>query len=233
MDPAQLPHLSTLISTPRFGTYLRFYQGNVTMAARLYAWNLQLSAALAGPISVLEITVRNSIHNQLLQTYGQFWWEHKNLALMSNDRAAIDSARDTVAKKLADRQQPIPSSDDIVAATSFGLWVGLLDKGVARHAELDYETKYWQPRLRHAFPNRGTAHRKYVHGQMDKIRKIRNRIAHHEAIFKIQPLLLLDEIIELAGFVHPDAAQFIEGGNRVAEVLGCKQAAIQDGQCQI
>lgn len=226
MDPARLFALPGLLSAPRMSGYLHKYP-RPDLAMRLYSWNLELAGALIGPISVLEVVVRNSLHTQLADGYGEQWWEHQRLTIMDRERRAINSVLDSFsARNLS------PSANDVVAATSFGLWVGLTDAGIARHPTLDYETKFWQPRLRNAFPHRGSAGRKLVHSKLDRIRQMRNRVAHHEPIFNTPNLrTVLADIIEVAGYVHPEAAIYIQDSHRVDEVLNRQQAAITTGNC--
>jgi hypothetical protein len=44
------------------------------MAIRLYAWNIEVSSAFWGPIGVLEVMLRNRIHNALRTGRSDRWW---------------------------------------------------------------------------------------------------------------------------------------------------------------
>lgn len=226
MDPASLDGLADLIGPARLGTYLGVYQEREDLALRLYSWNTALSAALWGPLGALEIMVRNALHAQLVTRTGRpDWWVDVRLAaqLLERERTAIDDAVTTAARR-TDRA----SADDVVAASSFGLWVGLLSDGIPRHPLHSYETALWQPRLRRAFPHYAGG-RKRLHAELDSIRRIRNRVAHHEPIFRSNLVLLGDTIARVAGYIHPGGEAFIRGSERLTAVLDAKRRFIADG----
>jgi len=81
MDAGAVPDsFDKLLSTARFSRYLKRYGGNRTYALRLYAWNLEASSALWGPINILEIAVRNAIHDKLVErTSRGDWWSDTHL----------------------------------------------------------------------------------------------------------------------------------------------------------
>jgi len=220
VDPSALVGLRPLIGEARFSTYLHHYQGNEALALRLYSWNIAASTALWGPLGVLEVTLRNAINAKMRDRAGrEDWWGSPTTYLMERERRIIESA----IGKLEVRGNSNPSADDVVAATSFGLWTGLTSEGLPRHSTLSYETTYWQPRLRHAFPHYGPpAKRKQLHRLLDDIRQIRNRIAHHEPIFKSDLSKVCDNIAVVAGYVSPEAEQYIRDSHRVDVVLAAK-----------
>ena len=228
MDAGAAPAgLEGLLSEARFARYLSRYSGDRRLALRLYAWNLSACSALWGPIGVLEVAVRNAVHDKLVERTGRGdWWEDTRVHLCRNERDAINSA----VAALQRRGTPVPSSDQVVAATSFGLWVGLTGAGVPRDRALSYETTLWQPRLQHAFPRRGDRRRKYIHAKLDAIRLLRNRIAHHEPIYRAPLLALYDDIVELAAMIHPDARDYIDSQSRAVEVINGQQQAMTSGE---
>jgi hypothetical protein len=227
-----LPNLSalssipSLLSDPRFGTYLAACNGRDDRALRLYAWNIELSSVFWGPISVLEVVVRNAIHDEMRASRRDDWWNEPSVRLIERERNALVQAEENLAR----RGIGAPTSGQIVAATSLGLWVGLTDEGIPRDPYCSYETALWQPRIAKAFPYADGVRRKELHRLLDDVRIFRNRLAHHEPIFRASHARIRDNIIRIAGFVHPEAATFIERCHRIDHVLGRKQAAVDWGQ---
>ncbi|MGL5866869.1 MAG: hypothetical protein ACRCYX_13555 [Dermatophilaceae bacterium] len=214
------------MSEARFARYLNRYNGNRALALRLYTWNLAASSALWGPVNVVEVSVRNAIHNRLVDRAGRGdWWNDSHVQLCHTERDAVSSATTT----LINRGTPRPTSDQVVAATSFGLWVGLTGAGVPRDRVLSYETTLWQPRLQHAFPYRGDRRRKYIHAKLNQIRILRNRIAHHEPIYRSPLLTIYQDLLEIAAMIHPDACEYIETYSRAAEVIDGFQEPLTTG----
>lgn len=227
MDAGAAPAgIDALLSEARLARYLNRYNGDRKLALRLYTWNLAAASALWGPIHVLEIVVRNAIHERLVERAGRGdWWNDTHINLCRNEREAIDSTIDTLQR----RGTADPSSDQVVAATSFGLWVGLTGEGIPRDRMLSYETTLWQPRLQHAFPHRENRRRKYIHAKLDAVRVLRNRIAHHEPIYRAPLQSLYDDILEIGAMVHPDACAYIAAHSRAQDVINQQQAAVTTG----
>ncbi len=216
-----------LLSDARLSRYLDHYHGNERAALRLYTWNLRVASAFWGPLSILEVVVRNALHTQLsTRCRRDDWWEHDHLYLCSRERESIDSTLDTLKR----RGMPEPTANDVVAATSFGLWVGLTGAGIPRDPIYSYETALWQPRLVKAFPNAHGVRRKQIHAHLRSLQILRNRIAHHEPIFNAPHAQLLGTIRQVVGYVHPDARAYIERHERVTEALSSKQAVIVDDE---
>jgi hypothetical protein len=82
VDPATLLALPRLLNTDRFGTYLAASDGGPARAVRLHSWNIEVSAALWGPFHILEITLRNTVHDRLADRAGrQDWWRSDRIPL--------------------------------------------------------------------------------------------------------------------------------------------------------
>lgn len=218
-----------MISAPRFSTYLDQYKGSQDHALRLYTWNIELSSAFWGPLAILEVLLRNSMHAQLCKGRQADWWASPNANLMGRENDAIDST----IRKLIKAGNSQPSADDIVGASSFGFWVGLLDVGVPRHYQFDYPIALWEPRLKNAFPHLNGVKRKQLHGELNRIRIFRNRVAHHEPIFRGNTALTMSLIADVAGYIDPDVRDFILSAHRVDTVLKRKQSAVTKGDCCI
>ncbi|MGN8049234.1 hypothetical protein ACTJKO_06050 [Curtobacterium sp. 22159] len=225
IDPATLPTLPALLSTPRFERYRRRYAGRADLAARLYAWNTELTTAFWGPVACLEVFVRNAVHDAMRRDRRDDWWNDPSVRLLERERRAVDDAIRTLVR----RGDHDPAPDRVVAATSFGLWVGLTDAGIARDPLWSYETTLWQPRIVRAFPGLGRVRRKQLHRRLDDVRRFRNRLAHHEPIDAAPLEQIRDDVIAIAGFVHPEAAALIAGAHRVDEVLARKRIAVATG----
>ncbi len=230
VDAGSFIGLEGLLGEARFARYLNRYGGDRVLALRLYTWNLAASSALWGPINVIEVAVRNAIHGRLIERTGRGdWWNDAHVHLCRSEEAAIDSAIATLVR----RGTSAPTSDQVVAATSFGLWVGLTGAGIARDRRYDYETTLWQPRLQHAFPHRGERRRKLIHAKLDRIRVLRNRIAHHEPIYRSPLGSLHRDMLEIGGMIHPDARGYIETYARASEVIDGMKEAVTLGAVRV
>src|ERR1700694_4376445 len=96
----------------------------------------------------------------------------------------------------------------LVAELSFGFWTGLVGR--------QYEQTLWVPGLYRAFPNatrivtagpegskKVKLKRSQIAERLDAIRKLRNRIAHHEPIWDLGLQDRYREIIEAISWICP------------------------------
>lgn len=241
MDPAGLP-LADFVSDARMSTYLAASGGDSQRAARLYSWNLEYTGALWGSIAVLEVVLRNALHDELTSMFGgPDWYDNNNLrrTLLDAGRGRIDRAKEDANtavertnERLAKEGKPLKkvTSNDVVGSASFGTWVGLLDSGIPRDPVHDYQRRLWDSGLKKAFPGyRGN--RRKLHGDLDYIRLLRNRMAHHEHIFRWNPELVINTVVDLTGYINPDAARYIQNSNGVMATAQSYKAALDSGEC--
>jgi hypothetical protein len=114
---------------------------------------------------------------------------------------------------------------DIVAKLPFGFWVGLLSTG----GRGNYEMKYWYPSLRHCFKGHK---RDAVHARLDRMRTLRNRIAHHERISHRHLEQDFRTAVELMRVVAPELAVRHEKYSQVPKVLA-RKARVLSGEEEI
>lgn len=66
----ELRDLPTIISGPRFATYLRACGNDTASALRLYVWNAEVSAAFIVPLHICEVAVRNGVVEAIERVHG-------------------------------------------------------------------------------------------------------------------------------------------------------------------
>jgi hypothetical protein len=141
MELEKRRQLIKFISADRFARYKSAMGGDADMALRLYVWNTAVSSAFWGPLQVLEIALRNALHDRLTAHFSrEDWWNANALTLTVVHRRAVGDACDRVVEA-----RRVPMSGRIVAELPLGFWVGLLGAGC------NYEMTLWRPALRHAF----------------------------------------------------------------------------------
>ncbi len=199
------------LSQERLGTYLDSTDGDREEAVQLHVWNTAVGSAFFGPLQILEVTLRNSMNRRLSETYGEAWYDNCETGLNRRAQDLISRVRyklDNVG------HGDVPHR--IVAALSFGFWVSLLNTG---HPRGNYEMTLWRPALRKSFPHCDRLRRSQAFEPLNRLLKLRNRIAHHEPIF----LRNLNEehnlILEITGWISPTTQEWIEYHSRVPELL--------------
>src|SRR3546814_8982159 len=72
-EKVPVPTFVHALSADRFDTYLKWAGADQTLAERLYTYNVQLSAALYGPLHMLEVVLRNMADARLAAQHGAAW----------------------------------------------------------------------------------------------------------------------------------------------------------------
>jgi hypothetical protein len=114
----------------------------------------------------------------------------------------------------------------VIAELTFGFWPSLISK---------HFHPLWSASLHKAFPY-AHAPRRAVHLRLEVIRRLRNRIAHHEPIltsknkvytgFVDQPSISLPDLLQCVEWISPPTAQWLENTTRYT------QAATILAECQ-
>ncbi len=166
--------LEPTLSSARISTYMLAAGHNEGKALALYVWNAQLGEAFHLPIQAVEIALRNRINSVLVASYGTDWWRNASLLRLVEKRQK-DSIEE-VQTRITKRGQSLITGQ-IVAGLSFGFWVSMLD---AR-----YNPTIWSRHLRSGFSHLPSdKSRDDLQRLVRKIASFRNRIWHHEPIFK-------------------------------------------------
>ena len=217
-----LDALEASFSSDRLRTYLGYVGGDRARAFRIHAWNTAACAAFYGPLQGLELAPRNAPHRRLADRYGAKWYD--------NPVAGIDSG---AARRIARAKESVGggpraiSPSNIVAALTFGFWVSLLGPGgkLQTGRKADYEATLWRPALRRAFPDDRKLTREEIHKRMDNLRKLRDRIAHHEPIFQRRLDRDFENLLEAVGWLSSATWAWIAHHSRVPELLAIPKDA--------
>lgn len=174
-----------------------------------YYWNIDLCKSLYPAIHALEISLRNSIHTAIRDHYGTPFWFDLPDVLLSRQLEMIKKARED----LDERGRP-QTPDDIVAALMLGFWVTLFNKPfelplppapahqLAWHDAHSRPSRLFQATFPHA-PNAMQSRRK-ISRRCNSILWLRNRVMHHETIWKYDNLADRHAaILEMIGWINP------------------------------
>lgn len=171
--------LQTVISAPRFYKYVIATTGNQPRAADLYGWNARVSAALLLPMHFAEIAGRNVVADALVQVYGADWpWNPTFVGSLPFPHGGYRPRTDL--SKIAG---PVKRRDtgEVVAELKFVFWQMMFTSS--------HQARVWDNRLAGLLPHSPVgmseaALRHRVYGDLEVIRKLRNRVAHHEPIHR-------------------------------------------------
>lgn len=183
--------------------------GSQRAAVDLYRWNIAVSAAVYEGLHLLEVVLRNAMHDQLV-----IWHQRTgNSDSWIDDRAGIleDRARKDIATARARTRKPSPTEGHAVAELTFGFWRFLL----ARR----YQDNLWRLAVRHAFPHLQPQTRSVVEKPLISLHKLRNRIAHLEPVHRRDLLADRQDILTVLGYICPDTRDWYQTGCRIPDTV--------------
>jgi hypothetical protein len=175
-----------------------------------YIWNLALSNALQPVLHALEVAFRNEISRAAAKlTSGRSyrtsgidsWLDADPSMLMERERRKVMDAKERLGSD--------PSSQTeghLIAKLDFGFWVAL-----CRDAYTDTRSegpRLWPRALSLAFRRRPpsvTTRAEILH-RFDRIRRYRNRVAHHEPIWDREYLAEHDYVLDSLAWISPALA---------------------------
>jgi hypothetical protein len=208
-SPAIIANLESSHSPERLAPYYALAGNDKALGLKLYAWNSALSQALYTPLQGLEVTLRNGLSDQLKAVYGPTWFD------LSPGPALHYPLPDMLLKVRTElgRHGSIPDHGRVVAELNWGFWTGILAK---RYEQL------WRSHFRQVFQAHGPLTRAQIFQPLDDLRRLRNRIAHHEPILNRNISSDYASILDLIGYISPDTARWIDAQSQVAAVVAAK-----------
>ena len=197
--PAVLATIEATISAARLGRYLSI-SGDRQLALRTYTWNARLCEQFTLPVQLAEICVRNALNRALVLKFGSSWFVSSSFLSPLPDRLKNEISK--AVKNERTQHGSSFSGDHMVSALSFGFWVHLTTKSAIR--------LIWGGRLPALFPclQAGTTDQQ-IFEKVDQLRKFRNRLAHHNAIFDKRPAAEYRNIQDIIGWACPDTLWFM------------------------
>jgi hypothetical protein len=204
-----LKALEPTLSPARLSTYLLAAGHNEARALSLFMWNAQLGEAFHLPIQAVEIALRNRINSVLVSCFGAKWWCDAAFLRLVEKRQS--DAIDEVITRINRRGQTVVTGQ-IVAGLSFGFWVSMLD---AR-----YNPVVWSRHLAVGFPCLpDTKSRDDMQKISRRIANFRNRIWHHEPIFKANISEEYSACLRALEWLCPHKTSWIKPQCKVTTVL--------------
>ncbi|WP_233234357.1 hypothetical protein [Bordetella sp. LUAb4] len=186
-------------------------------ALDLYAWNAQVAAAFLAPLHICEVTLRNAVAAAIEAKYGENWpWSAGFEQSLATPLRGYNSRKD-----LFSARQPfqVGQVGKVIAESKFMFWQSMFTK---RH-----DHRIWNQQLMRVLPfldsTKSVADlRSSLFESLEKLRRLRNRIAHHEPIFTRDLALDLSLTHQLIGYRSKAAAAWMLKHQHVSVLLSSR-----------
>jgi Abi-like protein. len=196
LAPAAQNAIIKTLSQPRLSKYVDAAEGDAARALDLYVGNSHVSMAFFGDLHYTEVVLRNRFNEQLTAAYGDQWFTAVPLLKIIGKRN-----RDILSKAQHHAGGYAVPSGKVVAELTFGFWVNLTDPNL--------EHTLWIPVLHKAFLPNKPPKRAELNRDLEKLRQLRNRVAHHEPIFMMDLVLLHRLLCDVTKRLCPDTAHWM------------------------
>lgn len=209
-DPALLTKILAAVQVHRIERYMPAAGGEHGVAFEFYLWNNAMSEAFHPSLHYAEVICRNAVHKALLFRAKDRWYDEELFLKLLDARFARE-LRDAVDAERAQHGANL-TCHHVVSALTFGFWEHLTTKRFERYL--------WPRGIRFSFP--GTPNgkdREDLHGLIESVRRWRNRIAHHRAIFDKGPTKHHADALDLIRWCCPTTAQWVTSVSRVAALV--------------
>lgn len=181
-------------------------------ALALYAWNAQVAAAMLAPLHVCEVVLRNAVSDAIEAVYGHRWpWSP------GFEKSLPDSAKGYSPRRdLIQARESRVNQGKVIAELPFFFWQTMFTQR--------FDARLWGPHLRHVMPAMDASRevaslRRLIFDELEQVRKLRNRIAHHEPVFKRDLGADFQRICKLIAWRSPETATWLMQNQKVLTLL--------------
>jgi hypothetical protein len=230
-----------------------------------YQWNKKIAAAIYPIIQCLEVSLRNATHlaatahfgtpnwygsvtkhvgNKSYQAFikknpheiGNYYRKGLTPSLRSNAKSWTSHHENMIlaARKRLQENKKTVRPDAVIAELMLGFWVGLFQR---EYNDIHSSNLLWPHLEPVVFPNLLAHERKHsvIKQKLEVVKDIRNRISHHEPIWKNATVRTPQDAIHYLMTTVKDAVRLIEGMSqeRVKLLTLSGQIATFDNLCDI
>lgn len=179
MTTAETQVITRALSAERLATFSAASGFSVSAdALEKYSWHALTSAAFFASLHICEVAIRNGVDEALTNTYGTDWpWNLTFERSLPNPTGYHFNAKKELLRARA--QLPVGTSGKVIAELKFAFWCHMFTSR--------YQVRIWDSNICKAFPNvpgncSARQARQAIYRELESLRKLRNRIAHHEPI---------------------------------------------------
>lgn len=206
-----------------------------------YQWNKHVASSIYPILQCLEVSLRNAVHMAAKSHFGNNDWfdpvtkiaghkfyqadmkknPNKNgqyyrngfsngqkgtlKIWTSHHENMIKTARDQLA-----RDKKKVTADAVIGELMMGFWVGIF---TANYSDIHSTNLLWPHLLKDVFPNLNSSQQvaSKIHKKLDTIKDLRNRLSHHEPVWKHKSVTNSTDAINYLNNVVDDAISLIYG----------------------
>ena len=204
--------LTGCLSDPRLQRYAAAAKDDGVAREDTYLWNCDLAEAFHLPLHMAEVSCRNTIHSALM---------FKNMKWYQDDtfQKLLDPARKADLLRAIDDETALHGANfdahHLVSALTFGFWEHMTTKRFERWLfprgiQKNFKHAPWQAKLED------------LRIRIEGVRRWRNRVVHHNALFDKHPTTKYQDALDLISWTLPDLALWVSKRCKVNQVINSR-----------
>lgn len=202
------------LSEVRLSAYKKKNSEEDNHCIAMHQWNVQIGEAMKPSLSYFELLLRNHINAVFKHCYGDDWLLSVpvELCLSQTDRKKNrECERDFIKTK-----KRKPRHDDILSRMSLGFWTAFFHK---KYDSFWFNKEHW--RIVFPYLPRRFCKRKYIEPKIKQIKNLRNRIAHLEPVWDLNPPInqIHYDCLEIIGYMSKDVLDLVKEIDRFNNVM--------------
>ncbi|GAB3476843.1 Abi family protein [Marinomonas epiphytica] len=210
MKKTNYKELEQFISNSRLKSYEQIIKKKkLENLIAAYNWNKQVSTALYPILQCLEITLRNALHIAGSEAFGASDWYEQVLKHGGDEKFKSDATKHVIKyyrksagykkevgkkpwlsnhesmlagpkRKLSNEGKNF-SANNVISTVMFGFWVSFFEDA---YAGIDPKKSFWPHQESKVFLGNTNVNRKQAHLLLLELQRLRNRMSHHEPVWK-------------------------------------------------
>ena len=216
MTPELETKLNTALQQERLNRYRAAAVSDGVQPIDLYMWNIELAESFLPSLHFAEVTCRNAMHNALIGMAGEHWYQDRTIRRILAPRNCREL--DVVIRRETTQHGRAVTNHHFVSELTFGFWNHL--------ATRRFDNALWSNGIQYCFPNAPTTKgREDLYLLIESVRRWRNRVAHHKAIFDKGPTRKHDDAIRLISWCCEDTSKWVRKKSKVPDIINMRPKA--------
>ncbi len=208
--PSVYSEIESALSQVRLSRYMAAAGNDKQLALRLYVWNVRLCECFYLPVQFAEVASRNAVMKPVQKRFKDKWYENPAFKHILPPRLEQE-LNDAIAKEHRKHGGAL-TGGHVVSALSLGFWVALMS--------VSYDKHLWANGVKGSFPNAPKdIGREQIYTMLEDMRKLRNDVMHHAALFDRSPKAKLANIMNILGLLSNDARAYVADLDKLSFVI--------------
>lgn len=188
-----------------------------------YQFNIMLCEALYPSLNLMEVSLRNAIHDSFKVRFANDRWFEDERLIEDEESRRVSEAKAALVTRAK-----LETTDRIIAELSLGFWVALFKRA--------YDGKFWRDKdaFSSIFPrmSKPERFRKVAFEKLTMVKNLRNSVFHHDNVLKDPKLASKYEAIyRVLHWIEPELAKYSKNFDRYPGVV--KSGLAQAQSCQM